>query len=274
MSAMVFSRQTCDSYTQLKAAAIKDFLGGQPESVRSTVLTKLQVTTIVRGINDGSWHNTGHHFNFFFALADKQLCRLISTENHAFLQNSSESLIAREVHQPVQTVTIMHTTTACSANIQLLHQVAALLRRELGSRGGEEMAGGRTTSPISNRKNRGDDRVSEMLASLTMSAAACRLHAGCISHVLTECRARAVDGQNYFGGEGGCRGDRERRRQRERGVTPAATSVSNSVMIGFHSLIFFSSGGRRPQERQIKEKECATACSTGDCCRGDVTCGV
>ena len=40
------SRQTCGSYTQLKAAAIKDCLGGQSENVRSTVLAKLQVRTV------------------------------------------------------------------------------------------------------------------------------------------------------------------------------------------------------------------------------------
>jgi hypothetical protein len=44
---------------------------------------------------------------------------------------------------------------------QLLHQVATLLRRELGSRGGEEIAGGRAASPVGNRKGKGDDRVSE-----------------------------------------------------------------------------------------------------------------
>ena len=61
MSAMVCPGETCGSYTQLKAAAIKDFLGGQPETVRSTVLTKLQVITVVHSINGGGWHDADHH---------------------------------------------------------------------------------------------------------------------------------------------------------------------------------------------------------------------
>jgi hypothetical protein len=56
------------SYTQLKAAAIKDCLGGQSENVRSMVLTKLQVRTIVPSMKNGS-----RRVHFFIALAEGRL---------------------------------------------------------------------------------------------------------------------------------------------------------------------------------------------------------
>jgi hypothetical protein len=103
-----------------------------------------------------------------------------------------------------------------------MQQVATLLRRDLGSRDGDEVVGGRVVSPVVNRKNMDDDRVSQMRVCSAM-----RFKRRSVPSILrlffAECSPRAADGQNSFGREEeDCRRKRKRRGQRERGACAVA----------------------------------------------------